>query len=240
MKRKLLAAVAAVGLAMAPVQNAYAIFGVGDTVYDPANHVENILTAARTLQQISNQVKQLTNEAQMLINQAQNLANLPTSVAGDLRASFARVDGLITTARGIAYQVSVIDREYRRLFPEEYADAVSTSQIIADAHEAWALAREGFKHSLEVQAEVVGQVRADAVTLDVLVGESQAAVGNLQAVQAGNQLTALAAKQSMQLQTLLAASSRAEAMERADRVAARERGRARFERFLGDGSAYSR
>jgi P-type conjugative transfer protein TrbJ len=240
MKRKLLAAVAAAALSLAPVQNAHAIFGVGDVVYDPANHAENILTAARTLQQISNQVQQLANEAQMLVNQAQNLANLPTSVAADLQASLARVDGLITTARGIAYQVSVIDSEYRRLFPEQYAAAVSTSQIVQDAQEAWALAREGFKHSLEVQAEVVGEVRTDAVTLDRLVGESQSAVGNLQVAQAGNQLTALAAKQSMQLQTLVAASARADAFERARAVAAREQARARFTRFMGDGSAYTR
>jgi P-type conjugative transfer protein TrbJ len=240
MKHKLLAAVAAAALSLAPVQNAHAIFGVGDVVYDPANHAENILTAARTLQQISNQVQQLANEAQMLVNQAQNLANLPTSVAADLQASLARVDGLITTARGIAYQVSVIDSEYRRLFPEQYATAVSTSQIVQDAQEAWALAREGFKHSLEVQAEVVGQVRTDAVTLNTLIAESQGAVGNLQVAQAGNQLTALAAKQSMQLQTLLAASARADALERARAVAAREQARARFSRFMGDGSAYTR
>ncbi|MEQ8387624.1 MAG: P-type conjugative transfer protein TrbJ [Nitratireductor sp.] len=240
MKRKLLAAVAALALMAGPVQKAHAIFGVGDVVYDPANHAENILTAARTLIQINNQVQQLANETQMLLNEAQNLASLPTSVAADLRTSLARVDGLITTARGIAYQVSVIDSEYRRLFPEQYAAAVSTSQIVADAQEAWTLAREGFKHSLEVQAEVVGQVRADTVTLDGLITESQGAVGNLQVAQAGNQLTALAAKQTMQLQTLLAASARADALERARSLAAHEQARVRFVRFMGDGDAYTR
>ena len=240
MRRRLLAAVATATLIFAPLETAHALFGAGDIVYDPANHAQNILTAARALQQINNQVQQLANEAQMLINQAQNLANLPTSVAGDLRSSLGQVDALIRSARGIAYQVSVIDSEYRRLFPEEYAAAVSTSRIIADAHEAWQIAREGFKHSLEVQAEVVDQVRADTVTLDLLVSESQGAVGNLQVAQAGNQITALAAKQTMQLQTLLAASARADALERARAVAAREQARARFERFMGDGSNYSR
>ena len=232
MKGKLLAAVAAIALTLGPVQNAHAIFGIGDVVYDPANHAENLIQTA--------QVQQLANETQMLLNQARNLASLPTSVAANIRTSLARVDGLITTARGIAYQVSVIDSEYRRLFPEQYAAAVSTSQIVADAQEAWSLAREGFKHSLEVQAEVVGQVRADTVTLDGLIAESQGAVGNLQVAQAGNQLTALAAKQTMQLQTLLAASARADALERARSLAAHEQARARFVRFMGDGDAYTR
>lgn len=104
MKRKLLAAVAAIALTLGPVQNAHAIFGLGDIVYDPANHAENILTAARTLQQINNQVQQLANEAQMLAHQAQNLTRLPNSVAPNLQASLARLDNLIIIARGIAYQ----------------------------------------------------------------------------------------------------------------------------------------
>lgn len=87
---------------------------------------------------------------------------------------------------------------------------------------------------------MVGQVRADTVTLDGLIAESQGAVGNLQVAQAGNQLTALAAKQTMQLQTLLAASARADALERARSLAAHEQARARFARFMGDGDAYTR
>jgi len=239
LKKKLLSACAALAFGLAGM-NVTAPPAHAIAVFDGANFGQNLLQAVRALMQINNQINQLANEAQMLINHAQNLASLPTSVAADLQASLRRVDGLIQNAQGIAYQVSAIDSEYRRLFPEQYASAVSTSRIIQDAQEAWRLAREGFKHSLEVQAEVVGQVRGDTIVLDRLVARSQGAVGNLQVAQAGNQLTALAAKQSMQLQTLLAASARADALESARTVAAREQGRARFERFLGDGSAYTR
>ena len=38
------------------------------TVFDPANYSQNLLTAVRSLQQISNQIQQLANEAQMLVN----------------------------------------------------------------------------------------------------------------------------------------------------------------------------
>ena len=226
LKTRLLSACAALALGLSAVTATMTVTAPpahAITVFDPANYSQNLLTAVRSLQQISNQIQQLSNEAQMLVNQAQNLASLPTSVAGDLQAS-----------------LSAIDAEYRRLFPEEYAATVSNSRIIQDAQEAWRLAREGFRHSLQVQAEVVGQVRTDSVTLDRLSAESQGAIGNLQAAQAGNQLTALAAKQSMQLQSLLAASARADALESARAIAAREQARARFARFMGDGSSYSR
>ncbi len=240
MRIKFCIAVAAICLALLPIHQARALFGFGDIVYDPTNHAENLLTAARTLEQINNQVQQLANEAQMLINQAQNLTNLPSSIAAELQTSLQQVDALISNAEGLAYDVSAIDAEFQRLFPEDYADAVSMSQIVQDAQETWALARDGFKHSLEVQAEVVGRIRDDALAIDGLITDSQGAVGNLQALQAGNQLTALAAKQSMQLQSLLAASARADALQNADALAARERGQARFKRFMGDGSAYTR
>ena len=75
----LLALTLAAPLALAPVFTgpAHAFFGFGRIVYDPTNHAENLLTAARTLEQISNQITSLQNEAQMLINQARNLASLP-------------------------------------------------------------------------------------------------------------------------------------------------------------------
>jgi P-type conjugative transfer protein TrbJ len=49
------------------------------TVFAPSNFSQNVLTAARTLQQINNQILSLQNEAQMLINQARNLVSLPYS-----------------------------------------------------------------------------------------------------------------------------------------------------------------
>ncbi len=240
MKHGFITAVTAFALVLLPVERADALFGFNDIVYDPTNHAENILTAARSLEQINNQVQQLANEAEMLINQAKNLTSLPSSVAGELQGSLGEIDQLIQEAEGIAYDVSEIDSTYRELFPEEYAASASTSQILQDAQQSWQQARYGFRDALKVQAEVVDEIRSDAQTLNRLIGESQNAVGNLQAVQAGNQLTALAAKQSMQLQSLLAASARADALAQSDALAAHERGRARFERFLGDGTAYSR
>ena len=76
MKSKFLGCAAAIGLALAPMSNAGA-FIFGGIVYDPTNHTQNLLTAARTLQMINNQIKQLTNEAQMIANQVKDLTQLP-------------------------------------------------------------------------------------------------------------------------------------------------------------------
>jgi P-type conjugative transfer protein TrbJ len=58
---------------------------VGGIVHDPRNYSQNILTAARTLEQINNQIKQLQNQATSLLNEARNLQSLPTSTLGNCR-----------------------------------------------------------------------------------------------------------------------------------------------------------
>src|SRR6476661_6460446 len=81
-------------------------------VFDPNNYVQNVLTAARELQQITNQITSLQNEAQMLVNQARNLANLPYSSLQQLQASIQRTQQLLAQAQRIAYDVQQIDRAF--------------------------------------------------------------------------------------------------------------------------------
>ncbi|HEY1076907.1 MAG TPA: P-type conjugative transfer protein TrbJ, partial [Fontimonas sp.] len=87
-------------------------------VIDPTNLIQNTITAIQALEQVNNQIRQLQNEAQMLINQARNLASLPSSVVGQLRANLATTQRLIDQARGLAYDVTNLDREFQRLYPE--------------------------------------------------------------------------------------------------------------------------
>ena len=54
-----------------------------------------MLTAARALQQVTNQITSLQNEAQMLINQARNLASLPYSALQQLQQSVQRTQQLL-------------------------------------------------------------------------------------------------------------------------------------------------
>lgn len=122
------------------------------TVFDPSNFVQNTLTAIRTLEQINNQINQLQNEARMLTNQARNLAGLDFNVVSRLRSTLATTERLIAEAQGLAYDVQNLDREFARLYPEEYAATVSGDQMLHDAQERWrhtltgCTPRCGYKH----------------------------------------------------------------------------------------------
>src|SRR3546814_18604771 len=71
---------------------------------------------------------------------------------------------------------------------------------------------------MTVQAQGVENIAADQAALNGIVQRSQGAEGALQAQQATNQLLALVAKQPFQIQTLMAAQYRADALNQARRV----------------------
>ena len=111
MKKTLLAIAAAVLMTVMSSVQATVV------VIDPANLIQNILTAARTLEQINNQIRQLQNEAQMLTNQAKNLTGLNFSALNELRSALSATNQLIQQAQGLAFNVSQMETEFARLYP---------------------------------------------------------------------------------------------------------------------------
>ena len=206
-------------------------------VFDPSNYAQNVLTAARTLEQITNQITSLQNEAQMLINQAKNLASLPFSALQTLQQNVQRTQQLLQQAQGIAFNVQQIDQ----MFAQKYGNvSMSTSdkQMVADARSRWQNTVGGLQDAMRVQAGVVSNIDSNRTQMSALVSQSQGATGALQATQAGNQLLALQSQQLSDLVALLASNGRANALTEAERTAAAEQGREQRRRFLTPGSGY--
>jgi type IV secretion system protein TrbJ len=206
-------------------------------VFDPTNYAQNVLQAARALQQITNQITSLQNEAQMLINQARNLASLPYSSLQQLQQSVQRTQQLLGQAQNIAYDVQQIDRAFQQKYSTASMTA-SDQQLVADARSRWQNTVGGLQDAMRVQAGVVGNIDTNRSQMSALVGTSQSATGALQATQAGNQLLALQAQQLADLTAVVAANGRAQALSDAERAAAAEQGREQRRRFLTPGTGY--
>lgn len=196
-----------------------------------------MLTAARTLQQINNQITSLQNEATMLINQARNLASLPFSSLQQLQQNVQRTQQLLTQAQNIAFDVQQIDQAFQSQYGSASMSATD-QQLVADARSRWQNTVGGLQDAMRVQAGVVGNIDANRTQMSELVGQSQSATGALQATQAGNQLLALQSQQLSDLVAVLAANGRAGALTEAERTAAAEQGREQRRRFLTPGSTY--
>jgi type IV secretion system protein TrbJ len=207
-------------------------------VYDPSNYAQNVLQAARALQQISNQIISLQNQTQMLLNQAKNLVSLPYSSLQTIEQSLARTQQLLNEAQHLAYDVNQIDQAFQRLYPQGYTGTTSSQQLVSDAKERWQNSLAAYQDALRVQAGAVGNLDTTRTETEALVSSSQSAMGALQAVQAGNQLAALQTRQLADLTAVIAAQSRAQSLAGARTTANQDQAREQLSRFLGGTQGY--
>jgi P-type conjugative transfer protein TrbJ len=222
----------AITIATAPVPSRAQV-----VVFDPNNYVQNVLTAARALQQINNQITSLQNQALMLINQARNLASLPYSSLQQLQSSIQRTQQLLVQAQHIAYDVQQIDRAFSTTYAPASA-GMSNQALIGNAQQRWQISVAALQDALRVQAGVVGNLDTHRSEMSALVTSSQSATGALQAAQVGNQLIALQGQQLADLTATVAAQGRAASLDAAQRSAAQDQGREQLRRFLTPGAGY--
>ena len=207
-------------------------------VFDATNYEQNLLSAARALEQINHQIESLQNEATLIQQQAKQLEKLDFSGVAKLDANFRKVQGLIDQAKGIGFKADRLEQQVRGLFPGT-ATAGTRGDRLAATRARLDGALGALRGTIAIQAQVVENVQGDRQLLADLVEKSDGAVGSLQAQQATNQLLALAAQQQFQLQAMLASQQRAEAITATRGAQAEIDGQAATRRFLGDGKAYT-
>ena len=209
------------------------------TVFDPANFQQNLLTAARALEQINNQVLLLQNQALMIARMDQNLKRLGPTLSPDLQRTLSALQVQLTAGEGIALRLSSTQSAYEQLFPKQASAALTYDDALRNAKARYDEAYAVFQRAAFVQGQVADGIGSDTSLLATALGRSRDAVGALEAVQAGNELTSLNVKQSLALLGLLAAQHRAETTAKARDLAAEEEARQRFKTFLGSGKAYT-
>jgi len=239
MKRTLrtsLVGILLITFAVVPAQAQF--FGSG-IVFDPSNYAQNVLTATRALQQINNQIQSLQNQAMMLQNMANELQHLNYSSLGRMTSSLTQINALLNQASGIAFNLSATQVALTQYFPQSYSTALTGNQLVASAETNWNNTMSAFRQTMQVQSQVVANIQSDQGLLNDLVTQSQGAVGDLQAEQAANQLLALSAKQQFQLEAMMAAQYRADALDKARQAQTEEQARLATEAFIGSGNAYT-
>ena len=208
-------------------------------VFDSANYAQNLLTAARTLQQINQQIASLQHEAQMLANMDKHLKRVDFPELEALKGNLLEVEDLMKQGESVGFDAAAMEARLRTLFPRDLRLGDRAGQV-ADARARLDAAMASFRQSMKLQSRIVANVGEDARVLADLAARSSGAEGSLQAAQVTNQLLALAAKQQLQLQSMMAAEYRAASLERTRAAQIEAESRAATRRFLGDGKTYTR
>ncbi len=186
-------------------------------VYDPRNHVENALQAARQLQSLS--------------NEARSLAANPYSHLAGSSQSLRDMAELARTARGLAASVDGLERQFDTLFPQDLSGA-DALRLFEQSQSRTANARRTAEDLARTAAELerLGGPREGRVA--GALGSSTAAQGQTAAIQSTNQLLAVLAEDLAALRTIMLAQSRlmaeATARDAADRASGDEARRRRW------------
>ena len=169
-------------------------------VYDPINNAQLVSEVAKSAQQILLLQTQL--EALLRGLQAQDASITPAlrNVVGDL-------DKLLKSASGVGYSPSQAVSAYQSTYPAGLSGASGPATLADWRQKTWAA------HSdlVAVQSLVAAALSQNADAAATAVDQSQAAPGPTAAIQSTNQLLAAISGQLGQVETLIAASSRATA-----------------------------
>jgi P-type conjugative transfer protein TrbJ len=206
-------------------------------VFDPTNYTQNVLTAARELQQINNQIQQIENQTTSLINQAKNLASMPYSLVSTITSQVQRTEQLITQAQRIAYSVTTIDQAFTKNYGAINLN-LSQQQMVVQAQQRWQTSVAGLQDAMRMQATVVGNISTARANVATLGASSQSATGALQASQVNNQLLVQISQQLADLIALEAADGRARALISAAQTTNQNQAATQLSTFLAAGSGY--
>jgi type IV secretion system protein TrbJ len=213
MKRPLLACVTGAALIAAGTPH---VARAQLTVIDPANLVQNIVSALHSVQSVLNQVTQISHEVQGLAYQAQNLQNMPASVTngvmGQYALQFQQLVGAMQNLNGIAQNVASLTARYNATYPNSALaqGPLSNANVMSQLTGWLNQSRSVYQGAYATQAQVIATLPADTTNVQTLLRTSGSSQGALDAIQAGNQLNGQIAAQLMKMNQQMAATNQAQ------------------------------
>jgi len=178
-------------------------------VFDPKNHLENALQAARQLESLA--------------NEARSLAASPYSHLAESQASIAEMAELARTARGLAASVADLERQFADLYPEDLGRA-DLERLLEQDRGRRDTARRTAADLARTAAELERLGQGRERRLAGALSASESATGQTAAVQSSNQMLAVLAEDLSALKVMILAQSRLLAEGGAREAAGREAG----------------
>ena len=162
-------------------------------VFDPRNHLENALQAARQLESLANEAKSLA-------------ASPYSHLAGNSQALQDMAE-LARTARGLATSVDGLERQFADLYPEDLL-GTDALRLVEQSRDRSANARRTAEDLARTAANLERMGQGRGRRLSGALEASQSAQGQTAAVQSSNQMLAVLAEDLAALRIVMLAQAR--------------------------------
>ena len=195
-------------VSLVPVRQASAVI----TVIDYSNLQQNTLTAARTAQQIQNQLS-------MIANQVKTLTSLPSETFGAVKgiydSNMRELNSIMSSVQGISFDLNQISSQYDQLYPQGQWSNMNSGQY-ADIFQKWNTElSNAAKISMQGQSVIQRSQDYNNEAMAIL-NRSSGADGEVRQLQSTNQMLGIVSSQLSGLTENLATSSRITAMMAAE------------------------
>lgn len=197
-------------------------------VIDVANLEQTMMTAARSAQQIQNQLE-------VIRNQVRTLSTLPAGSYDPLRTIYGNnlqeLEGLIADVQGIGYDLRQIDGQYNQLYPSGTWNGRSSAEY-AQYNRNWSQQMTDAARTAMRGQSVISRSRGYNEAAMNILNASSGADGEVRQIQATNQMLSLVSAQLNGLTENLSTSSRISAMAAAEAAQRREAEQAYKEKLM--------
>ena len=180
----------------------------GIPVYDAANFAQNVQEVMHALTQINHQVTMIDNQIRAVQGSAFTLSPQVTTSLMQMKQTLGK-------ATALTHDPMAVSNDFRTAFPTTFAAMPNIAAITSNLNGQIEKILQGSEDATLIQAEVVGSIPQTQANVQAALNASNAATGQTQAIQAGNQLNAVLSTQLNQLTSLMVAEQRTAALERA-------------------------
>ncbi|MFK0332687.1 P-type conjugative transfer protein TrbJ [Rhizobium sp. NPDC090275] len=178
------------------------------------NNGELIHLVGQSTEQINNQIKQITQLAEQIQNQLniyqnmlQNTAQLPNHIWGQVEGDLNQLRDVVNQGQGIAFSMGNADDLLKQRF-KSYSDLkadLPNAESFSSTYQTWSITnRDTISSTLRAAGLTADQFDSEEDTMGQLRSMSQAADGQMKALQVGHQIAAQQVAQMQKLRGIVA------------------------------------
>jgi len=194
-----------------------------------ATEFTQILNYVELAGQLEQQVLMVENQLNQLLDMAKHGITITDQLFGTVASDITNLNKIVQTGQSLSYTMSNLDSSFQLRFP-----GYSPSTNYGQSYQTWSqTSLDSTLGALNAAGLQNSQFNSDEALLQTLQGQSESAVGRMQALEVGNQIAENQAEQLMKLRQLMMADMQSKASYQGALVQAEATKQANSDLFFG-------
>jgi len=194
-----------------------------------ATEFTQLLNYIELVGQLEQQALMVENQLAQIANQVKHGLPIPNQLFGTVAADITNLNQIVNTGQSLSYTMGNLDVAFRLRFPG-YSSSINYGQ----SYQTWSqTSLDSTRGALNTAGLQNSQFNSDEALLETLKGQSESAVGRMQAIEVGNQIAENQSEQLMKLRQLMMADMQSKASYQGALVQAEATKQANSDLFFG-------